>query len=56
MVQDCGNYDVKIWQSVIDVMCYECGSFNMLGVVVFSSSIGLLFDIGLDQVYSELMV
>ncbi|MGC1510684.1 aminotransferase class V-fold PLP-dependent enzyme [Ketobacter sp. MCCC 1A13808] len=55
MVQDRGNYDVKTWQSAIDATRYECGSPNMLGAVALSSSIGLLLDIGLDQVHSELM-
>ncbi len=60
MLQDPGDYDslygeamLASWAEVGNARRFECGSLNSLGIHALHASLGLLFDTGLDRVFSE---
>ena len=55
MVKNRGNYDVKTWERATDATRYECGSPNMLGAFALNSSLELLLEVGMEQVYEQLL-
>lgn len=50
MVEDMGNYDNPLWTTAQSARRFECGSPNMLSIHALSASIGLLLDIGMDEI------
>jgi cysteine desulfurase/selenocysteine lyase len=50
MVEAVGDYDRKDWQPAESARRFECGSPNMLGVHALHASLGLLLEVGVDQV------
>lgn len=54
MVNDRGNYNRTDWQLANNATRFECGSPNMLGIHALNASLGLLLDIGMDEVSREL--
>ncbi len=50
MVEDMGNYDTPLWQTVQTARRFECGSPNMLSIHALSASIGLLLEVGMGTV------
>ncbi len=54
MVKERGNYDKLECQAADDATRFECGSPNMLGVHVLNASLGLILEIGVDDIHQEL--
>lgn len=54
MVQDRGNYDSKSWEIAADAKRFECGSPNMLGAYALNASLGLLLEVGMENVQKAL--
>ena len=54
MVQQRGNYDALEWQAASDAKRFECGSPNMLGIHALNASLGLLLDIGIENIHQAL--
>jgi cysteine desulfurase/selenocysteine lyase len=50
MVEAVGDYDRKDWRPAASARRFECGSPNMLGVHALHASLGLLLEVGVDQV------
>jgi selenocysteine lyase/cysteine desulfurase len=50
MVEDMGNYDTPLWETVQTARRFECGSPNMLSIHALSASIGLLLEVGMGTV------
>jgi len=50
MVEDMGNYDATTWEETNTARRFECGSPNMLSIHALSASIGMLLDIGMDNI------
>ena len=50
MVEALGDYDRKDWRPAASARRFECGSPNMLGVHALHASLGLLLEVGVDQV------
>ena len=50
MVKALGQYDRDDWQIADNARRFECGSPNMLGIHALNASIGLLLDVGMDNV------
>jgi cysteine desulfurase/selenocysteine lyase len=55
MVEDMGNYDATTWEETKTARRFECGSPNMLSIHALSASIGLLLDIGMNTVASNVV-
>jgi selenocysteine lyase/cysteine desulfurase len=51
MVEVPGDYERREWQPAASARRFECGSPNMLGIHALHASLGLLLEIGIDQVY-----
>ncbi len=50
MVKDRGNFDRHDWEPVDSAVRFECGSPNMLATHALNESVGLLLEIGMDQI------
>ena len=50
MVEHAGDFDRRDWRPASSARRFECGSPNMLGVCALQTSLGLLQEIGIDQV------
>ncbi len=55
MVEHRGNYDLKSWAPAPDATRFECGSPNMLGIHTLSASLGLLLDIGIEEIHKAII-
>jgi cysteine desulfurase/selenocysteine lyase len=53
MVEVPGDYDRKDWQPAASARRFECGSPNMLGVHALHASLGLLLEVGVDNVFNS---
>jgi selenocysteine lyase/cysteine desulfurase len=53
MVEVPGDYDRKNWQPAASARRFECGSPNMLGVHALHASLGLLLEVGVDNVFNS---
>jgi len=54
MVKNKGHYDNPDWSPAEDATRFECGSPNMLGIHALHASLGLILDIGIENIYKEL--
>lgn len=54
MIKDKGNYGATEWEPADDGTRFECGSPNMLGIHALNASLGLIHEIGVDTIASEL--
>lgn len=54
MIEQRGNYDSPEWTPAKDAKRFECGSPNMLGVQALNASLGLLLDIGIDNIHQAI--
>lgn len=50
MVQDAGDFDRQTWMPARSARRFECGSPNMLGAHALHASLGLLQEIGIENV------
>ncbi len=50
MVEHRGDYDRTDWQPATTATRFECGSPNMLGIYGLHASLGLLQEIGMDEI------
>ncbi len=50
MVEHAGDYDRSDWCPASDARRFECGSPNMLGAMALSASLGLLLEVGMENV------
>lgn len=50
MVEYVGDYTRKEWEICSTARRFECGSPNMLGIHALSASIGLLLDVGMNEI------
>ena len=55
MVEDAGNYAAKDWQPAQSARRFECGSPNMLGIHALSASLSLFEQIGMEQIYRNII-
>ncbi|WP_430462493.1 aminotransferase class V-fold PLP-dependent enzyme [Thalassolituus sp. LLYu03] len=55
MIDEMGNYDRKDWALATDARRFECGSPNMLAAHALAASTGLLLDVGMDKVATQLV-
>ncbi len=55
MVEQRGNYDTLTWVPAKDAKRFECGSPNMLGAYALHASLGLLLDIGIDNIHRAIL-
>jgi selenocysteine lyase/cysteine desulfurase len=53
MVEVPGDYERKDWQPAASARRFECGSPNMLGVHALHASLGLLLEVGVDNVFNS---
>jgi len=54
MVESVGDYDRLDWEPAQSARRFECGSPNMLGIHALHASLGLLSDIGIDEIYNAI--
>jgi len=54
MIKDKGNYGASEWEPANDGTRFECGSPNMLGIHTLNASLGLIHEIGIQTIASEL--
>lgn len=54
MIKDKGNYGASEWEPANDGTRFECGSPNMLGIHTLNASLGLIHEIGVETIASEL--
>jgi cysteine desulfurase/selenocysteine lyase len=54
MIKDKGNYGAREWEPANDGTRFECGSPNMLGIHTLNASLGLIHEIGIETIASEL--
>jgi selenocysteine lyase/cysteine desulfurase len=54
MIKDKGNYGASEWEPANDGTRFECGSPNMLGIHTLNASLGLIHEIGMQTIASEL--
>jgi selenocysteine lyase/cysteine desulfurase len=54
MVEAKGAYDKHTWEPALDATRFECGSPNMLGIHALHASLGLLLEIGIDNIEQAL--
>ena len=50
MVEHAGDFERKDWRPAASARRFECGSPNMLGVCALQASLGLLQEMGIEQV------
>lgn len=50
MVAQRGDYDRHEWRPADDATRFECGSPNMLGACVLNASLGLLLELGIENI------
>ena len=50
MVEAVGDYDRRDWRPAASARRFECGSPNMLGVHALHASLGLLLEVGVDEI------
>ena len=50
MVEHAGDFDRTDWRPAASARRFECGSPNMLGVCALQASLGLLQEMGIDEV------
>ena len=55
MVEHAGDFERVDWSPATTARRFECGSPNMLGIYALQASLGLLQDIGLDQVSKHVL-
>jgi selenocysteine lyase/cysteine desulfurase len=55
MVQDFSDFNSTQWQPNHTAQRFECGSPNMTGIVALHASLGLLLDIGMDNVEKQVL-
>ena len=55
MVEEHMNFDAKLWQIAHSARRFECGSPNMLGIHALHASVGLLLEIGMDEVEARVV-
>ncbi|MGB5278510.1 MAG: aminotransferase class V-fold PLP-dependent enzyme [Gammaproteobacteria bacterium] len=55
MVQDFSDYSKKDWRPHSTAQRFECGSPNMMGIVALHASTGLLHDIGMETIESQVL-
>jgi selenocysteine lyase/cysteine desulfurase len=55
MLEDAGNFDQGNWQIAASARRFECGSPNTLGIVALEASLGLLEEVGLQEVESRVL-
>jgi len=54
MIKDKGNYGASEWEPANDGTRFECGSPNMLGIHTLNASLGLIHEIGIQTIATEL--
>ena len=55
MVQDFSDFNKKDWHPNETAQRFECGSPNMTGIVALHASVGLLLDIGMENIEKQVM-
>lgn len=55
MVEHAHDFDRHDWQPADSARRFECGSPNMLGIHAMNASIKLILDIGVDNIYQQIL-
>ena len=55
MVQDYADFDRKDWRPNETAQRFECGSPNMTGIVALHASSGLLLEVGMDSIETQVL-
>jgi cysteine desulfurase / selenocysteine lyase len=54
MLEDAWDFERTRWQPALDARRFECGSPNMLGIHALNASLGLLLEVELETVASQI--
>ena len=55
MVEDRGDFDTLDWRIADNAIRFECGSPNMTGIHALHASLGLILDIGIENIQQSVL-
>ncbi len=55
MMQDFSDFDRREWEPNKTAQRFECGSPNMTGIVALHASVGMLLEIGMDKIETQVL-